>query len=136
MGTQTEIKGRRGASRERRSGKDRREYIDPRYRNPAYPEFCDRRKGERRKPVYEDVQPFIKEHPIRKWIILIGIVAAFFLIYIFFFTNLIVNKKTPGEPVRKHTITIGYDKDQCVLGHLDLAQALPIRGNQKADKKT
>ncbi len=58
---------------ERRSGKDRRKYIDPRYRNAAYPDFFDRRKGgDRRKVSYQD----FFGHPTRKVIILIGAVVA------------------------------------------------------------
>lgn len=97
--------------KERRGGKDRRKHIDPRYRNPAYPKFVDRRKGERRKPTYEDFPPLIKEHPRRKWVISIGVIIAVFLVYIFFFTNLIVCRKCPDTTVRKRTITLGYHQD-------------------------
>ncbi|MBW1740742.1 MAG: hypothetical protein JRJ42_06335 [Deltaproteobacteria bacterium] len=103
-----------GVFKERRSGKERRKYIDPRYRSTAYPEFVDRRKGDRRKPAYEDIPPLIKEHPVRKRIILIGVVAAVFLLYIFLFTNLIVSHKTTEEPCQKHTITLGYYQDNGV----------------------
>ncbi len=100
--------------KERRNGKDRRKHIDPRYRNPAYPEFVDRRKGERRKPTYEDSSPLVKEHPRRKWVILIGVIVTVFLAYVFFFTNLIVSRKCPDTTVRKRTITLGYYQDESV----------------------
>lgn len=100
--------------KERRSGKARRKHIDPRYRNPAYPEFVDRRKGERRKPTYEDSPPLIKEHPTRKWVFLIGVMVTVFLAYVFFFTNLIVCKKCPDMTVRQRTITLGYYQDEGV----------------------
>lgn len=77
-----------GALGQRRSGKDRRRYIDPRYRNPEYPQFFDRRQGERRKPEYECRQPLIKEHPDRKWLTVIGLAMAVFLIYASLLTNL------------------------------------------------
>jgi hypothetical protein len=48
---------------EKRSGRERRKHIDPRYRNAAYPEFVNRRDVDRRKPPYEDIAPLIKEHP-------------------------------------------------------------------------
>jgi len=100
--------------KERRNGKDRRKHIDPRYRNPAYPEFVDRRRGDRRKPIYEDSSPLAKEHPTRKWIVLIGVIIAVFLAYAFFFTNLIVYRKCPDTRVRQRTITLGYYQDEGV----------------------
>ena len=42
---------------EKRSGRERRKHIDPRYRNAAYPEFVNRRDVDRRKPPYEDIAP-------------------------------------------------------------------------------
>jgi hypothetical protein len=105
-----------GSCKERRRGKDRRKHIDPRYRNPAYPEFVDRRKGERRKPVYDDVHPFVKEHPIRKWIIVVGIMVAAFLTYVFLFTNLFVSQKRMEEKDRKGTLFIGYAGDEEITG--------------------
>jgi hypothetical protein len=100
---------------EKRSGRERRKHIDPRYRNAAYPEFVDRREVDRRKPPYEDIPPLIKEHPVRKWKVLIGVLIAVFLICIFFFTNLILCRKCPYEPVRKRTITLGYHQDETLL---------------------
>jgi hypothetical protein len=73
--------------KQRRSGKNRRKYVDPRYRNPDYPEFCDRRKAQRRKPIYEDCRPFLEEHPNRKWVAVVSIVAAIFLLYVFILTS-------------------------------------------------
>jgi len=99
---------------ERRSGKERRKHIDPRYRNPAYPEFVDRRIDDRRKPPYEDIAPLIKEHPVRKWKVLIGVLIALFLICVFFFTNLILSRTCPYETVRKRTITLGYQQDETI----------------------
>lgn len=99
---------------ERRSGKERRRHVDPRYRNAAYPDFVDRRKADRRKPPYEDIPPLIKEHPLRKWKFLIAVLVAMFLICIFFFTNLILCRKCPYENVRKRTITLGYHQDNTV----------------------
>ena len=109
MGAQATTAGVSWPSKERRSGKDRRKHIDPRYRNPVYREFVDRRKGEKRKPIYEEGDRFLKEHPIRKWIVVIAIVVTAFLTYIFFFTNFIVSKKCTEERRRKGTITLGYD---------------------------
>jgi hypothetical protein len=100
---------------EKRSGRERRKHIDPRYRNASYPEFVDRREVDRRKPPYEDIHPLIKEHPVRKWKVLIGVLIALFLICIFFFTNLILCRKCPYEPVRKRTITLGYHQDETLL---------------------
>lgn len=86
-----------GRFRQRRSGKDRRRAIDPRYRNPAYPQFCDRRKGERRRPRYEDCESLIKEHPNRVWITIIGLATAAFLAYACVLTNVCVSSKLPCE---------------------------------------
>ncbi|MBN1842656.1 MAG: hypothetical protein JW883_10300 [Deltaproteobacteria bacterium] len=96
---QRENTGDRRPCKQRRSGKDRRKHIDPRYRNPAYPEFCDRRRGERRKPVYEDHRPLIKEHPDRKWITLVGIVAAVFLMSVSILTNAGVSTKLASKKI-------------------------------------
>ena len=93
---------------EKRSGRERRKHIDPRYRNAAYPEFVNRRDVDRRKPPYEDIAPLIKEHPVRKWKVLIGVLIALFLIGGFFFTNLVRCRTCPYETVRKRTITLGY----------------------------
>jgi len=104
--------GRCPSSGDMRRGKDRRKHIDPRYRNPAYPEFVDRRQGERRKPVYEDPRHLIREHPAGKWITRIGLVVALLLVYLLLFTNLIVSKKVAEGTDRKCTITLG-----CVESH-------------------
>jgi hypothetical protein len=48
---------------EKRSGKERRKHIDPRYRNAAYPEFVDRREVDRGKPPYEHIPALIREQP-------------------------------------------------------------------------
>ena len=89
---------------ERRSGKDRRKYIDPRYQNAAYPEFVDTRKGgDRRKVSYQD----LPGHPTRKFIILIGVVVAVLLVYLFLVASFVLTKKSAHETVRKKTITLG-----------------------------
>jgi hypothetical protein len=95
---------------ERRTGKDRRQYVDPRYRNHLYPAFIDRRKGERRKPDYNQIQSLIQEHPLRKWIIVLGVAVAIFLTYLFLFANLTVGRKTREERGRTQTLTIGCDR--------------------------
>jgi hypothetical protein len=92
---------------ERRSGKDRRKYRDPRYESANFPEFVDRRKGERRELDYEN----LPGHPSRKWIILIGAVVVALLIYLFFLTSLNLTKNCRYKTVRKSTITIYYDQD-------------------------
>jgi hypothetical protein len=93
---------------ERRSGKDRRKYIDPRYQNAAYPEFVDARKGgDRRNPGYQD----LPGHPTRKCIILIGAVVAVLLVYLFLIANFVLSKKSAHETVRKKTITLGCYQD-------------------------
>ncbi|MDY6838238.1 MAG: hypothetical protein SWH78_09715 [Thermodesulfobacteriota bacterium] len=95
------------ASDNRRSGKDRRRHIDPRYRNAAYLGFIDRRKGQRRQPVYEDTYPLIREHPVRRWTTRIGAVVALLFVYLLLFTNVIVCKRVAEGTDRKCTITIG-----------------------------
>jgi hypothetical protein len=93
---------------ERRSGKDRRKYIDPRYQNAAYPDFFDRRKGgDRRKVSYQD----LPGHPTRRLIMLIGVVVTVFLIYVFLIANYVLPKKCLYKTVRKKTITFGYHQD-------------------------
>jgi hypothetical protein len=72
----------------RRSGKDRRRFLDPRYRNPQYPSFCDRRKQHRRRPEYEKHDRLIQEHPNKRWITVIGVAMAFFLLYVSLLTNM------------------------------------------------
>ncbi len=62
---------------------EQRKKIDPRYTNPLYPEFIDRRKHSRLRPVYETKPSSIcREHPLYNYIILIGIIVAFFLMCI------------------------------------------------------
>ena len=109
MAAHAETMGFSQPLKERRSGKDRRKYVDPRYRNCLYPAFLDRRKGKRRKPVYEQVHPLVQEHPLRKWIVVIGLLAAVFLTYLFFFTNFTVGRKSWEERGRTQTLTIGCD---------------------------
>ena len=79
--------------KERRRGKDRRKHLDPRYRNPDYPEFFDKRKGNRRKPEYETRPSFITEHPNRRWVTVIGIMTVSFLLYASVLTTISVDKK-------------------------------------------
>jgi len=60
---------------------EQRKKIDPRYTNPLYPEFIDRRKNSRLRPVYETKPSSIcREHPLYKYMILIGLIVAFFLL--------------------------------------------------------
>ena len=104
------------AGKNRRSGSDRRQCMDPRYRNPAYPTFQDRREGERRKPTYDDVPPFVKEHPQRKWVLVISVIMVLFLAYIFFFTNLVVNNRNLEEKRQQGTIVLGYNLANDIKG--------------------
>jgi len=96
-----------GKQKDQRSGKDRRTHVDPRYRNADYPDLVDRREGDRRDPEYGPVHG----HPTRKWIMLIGAVVAGLLIYIFFFTCLIVSNQCPSKSGPKRTITFGHYHD-------------------------
>jgi hypothetical protein len=121
MAVHVETMGFSKPFKERRSGKDRRKHVDPRYRNAFYPAFLDRRKGERRKPDYGQIDPLIQEHPLRKWIVVIGVVAAVFMTYLFLFTNLIVGRKSWEERGRTQTITIGCDMGDEMAGPLDVA---------------
>ena len=105
MGKQTDNKDCQCRCRQRRSGKDRRKYIDPRYRNPDHPAFRDRRKAERRKPEYEDCHSLIEEHPNRKWIAVVGIVAVIFLMYASLLANV-------GVSARLETKRIGNIDNQ------------------------
>jgi hypothetical protein len=92
---------------ERRSNKNRRKYMDPRYQSPANPDFVDRRTGgDRRQVTYQD----LPGHPARKWIILIGLVVGVFLIYLFLLANFFLTKN-PCRTVRKKTITFAYNED-------------------------
>ncbi|UCD86739.1 MAG: hypothetical protein JSV01_02885 [Desulfobacterales bacterium] len=93
---------------ERRGGKDRRKYIDPRYQNAAYRGFVERRKGgDRRKIRYQD----LPGHPTRKLIMLLGVVVTVFLIYIFVIASFVLTKKCHYRTVQKKTITFGYHQD-------------------------
>jgi len=96
-----------GKGKDRRNGKDRRTHVDPRYRNADYPDLVDRREEERRDPEYGHIHG----HPTRKWIMVIGAVVAVFLVYIFFFTCLIVSNQCPDKSGQKRTITFGYYHD-------------------------
>ena len=135
MAARTEKIGFSHPFKERRGGKDRRKYVDPRYRNFLYPAFVDRRKGERRKPVYEQLYPLVQEHPIRKWIVVIGLLAAVFLTYLFFFTNFTVVRKSWEERGRTQPITIGYDIDGETAVPWDLSICLRIAPLHKGRAK-
>jgi hypothetical protein len=87
--------------KQRRRGKDRRRFVDPRYRNPEYPAFRDRRKGQRRKPEYEVCYPLLKEHPNTKWITVIGLATAFFLMAACFLINIDVSSRLVGDKKNK-----------------------------------
>ena len=108
MGALSQVMGVLRPAGERRSGRDRRRFIDPRYRNAAFPEYVDRRSGERRRPVYEEVHPFVKEHPFRRWIVIISVLVAAFLGYMFFFSSFMASRKGPEERRPKGTITLGH----------------------------
>jgi hypothetical protein len=90
--------------------------MDPRYRNPAYLQFYDRRKGERRKPTYEDVYPFVQEHPQRKWILIISVLVVIFLTYVFFFTNLVATNRGLQKKRQQGTIVLGQDLANDIKG--------------------
>lgn len=135
MAAQAETMGFSQPFKDRRSGKDRRKYVDPRYRNCLYPTFLDRRKGERRKPEYDQIGPLIQEHPLRKWIVVIGAVAAVFLTYLFLFTNLIVGRKSWEERSRTQTLTIGCDMGDEMARPLDLSTCLRIAPLRKGHAK-
>jgi hypothetical protein len=97
---------------ERRSGKDRRQYVDPRYQSADYPEFVDRRKdGDRRKLDYQHMPG----HPVRKRILLIGVLVAIFLISLFLIISVTLTQRSSHRPIRKKTITFGYHQDDA--GH-------------------
>ncbi|MBW1744654.1 MAG: hypothetical protein JRJ47_14695 [Deltaproteobacteria bacterium] len=86
---------------ERRSGKDRRQYVDPRYQSSAYPGFVDRRKGgDRRKLDYQHMPG----HPVRKWIFSIGVIVVVFLISLFFILSVALTQKSTHKTFRKKTI--------------------------------
>jgi hypothetical protein len=78
--------------KDRRKGKDRRKTIDPRYRNPAYPHFIDRRKYDRRKWDGDSVTCVELEHPDSGLIITIGIVTLTLVLSVFFLSTLNVKK--------------------------------------------
>jgi hypothetical protein len=123
--------------KERRSGKDRRRHIDPRYRNRWYPAFVDRRGGDRRKPDYEQVDPFIQEHPLHKWIVIVGVLVAIFLTYVFLFANLTAGRKWRQDTGRTRPITIGCDMGNRIARALDRAESCPFsqRAPKAAQKK-
>jgi len=79
-----------GSFKDRRNGNDRRKTIDPRYRNPAYPQFVDRRKCNRRRPAYDCVACVVSEHPNARLVTTIGVLAGVFLLSVFFLTTLTV----------------------------------------------
>jgi len=112
MGALTETSGLLYPMKDRRSGKDRRKYIDPRYRNSAYLEFVERRNTERRQPVYEKMHPFVKEHPLRKWNIIISVLVCAFLVYMFFFSNFLAREKSLEEKPRKGSVILGLEGKQ------------------------
>ena len=90
---------------ERRSGKDRRQFVDPRYQSAAHPEFLDRRKGgDRRKLDYQHMPG----HPVRKRIMLLGTLAIVFLVALFFVLSVALSHKSTHRTVRKKTITFGH----------------------------
>ena len=92
---------------ERRSNKDRRKHVDPRYKDPACPEFVDRRSGrDRRVGDYQH----LPGHPNRKWIILIGIVVALCLVYFCLFTSFLLTKNHRISILKK-TVTLGHNED-------------------------
>ncbi len=121
MGAHAETMGFSQPFKERRSGKDRRKCIDPRYRNRLYSAFVDKREGERRKPDYEEVGPLVQEHPLGKWIVVIGVLVMIFLTYLFLFTNFTVSKKLREERGRTRAITIGYDIGNQIATPLHMA---------------
>jgi len=71
-----------------RGSADRRKKIDPRYRNPNYNEFVERRSGsERRKGHREAEHSVLSEYgPRRKILVIIGTVAVLLLLYFFSLT--------------------------------------------------
>lgn len=89
---------------ERRSGEDRRQFVDPRYQSAAHPEFVDRRKGGRRKLDYQHMPG----HPVQKWIMLIGMLVVTFLVALFFVLSVALSHKSTHRTVRKKTITFGH----------------------------
>jgi hypothetical protein len=93
--------------KDRRSGRDRRKYLDPRYRNPAYPVFVDRRETQRRRPVYDDISPLVKEHPFRKWLVIISILVAVFLACLFLFASFAARERGGQERRPKGTVFLG-----------------------------
>ena len=78
--------------KERRKRKDRRKTIDPRYRNPAYPNFVDRRKYDRRKWDGDGVTCVVSEHPDSRLVMSIGIMTVIFVLSVFFLSTLNVEK--------------------------------------------
>ncbi|MBW2260238.1 MAG: hypothetical protein JRF18_07270 [Deltaproteobacteria bacterium] len=90
---------------ERRSEKDRRQHVDPRYQSAAYSEFVDGRNGgDRRKLDYQHMPG----HPVQKRIMLIGVLVVVFLISLFFILSVALTKKSTHKTFRKKTITFGH----------------------------
>jgi hypothetical protein len=89
---------------------EQRKKIDPRYTNPLYPEFIDRRKDSRLRPIYETRPTSIcGEHPLYKYIMLIGIIAT-----IFFLALVVLYLRPPKIDVEKpapKTIILGFSHD-------------------------
>ncbi|MBW1743006.1 MAG: hypothetical protein JRJ47_06200 [Deltaproteobacteria bacterium] len=87
---------------ERRSGEDRRQFVDPRYQSAAHAEFVDRRKGG--KLDYRHMPG----HPVRKWIMLMGMLVVVFLVALFFILSVALSHKSTHKTFRKKTITFGH----------------------------
>ena len=64
-----------------------------------------------------------------------GLLAAVFLTYLFFFTNFTVSKKSWEEKGRTQTLTIGYDIGGEMAGPLDLSICLRIAPLHKGHPK-
>ena len=96
---------------ERRSGKERRKHIDPRYRSVSHAGFVDRRKFDRRKVAYQDMGALISEYPPVRWKVFIGILVAVFLICMCYLTHQMLSKKSLDRRGRKATITLGCHKN-------------------------
>jgi hypothetical protein len=116
MGAHAQTIGLPFPGKDRRRGGDRRKRIDPRYRNPSYPQFVDRRQEARREPTYEDVHPFVQEHPHRKWIMIISVLVVIFLTYLFFFTNILATNKTDQKQRHQGTIVLGRNLANDMIG--------------------
>ena len=87
--------------------------MDPRYRNPNYNEFVERRGGsERRKVHHEAKHPVLSEYgPRRKILVIIGTVAVLLLLYFFSLTCyhiLGVPSSTSREPKKSVNPVIAF----------------------------